>query len=634
MSSLIYRAILISCSTGLSACATQTYPGPELSNDQIATVSLSSPSISWLPPFWIFPLNLATRLDEDWKHTVDYKIEVDRQELTRFNSISLLPGPHHASAQYTESNTALIGGKSCTSSDSRYIREDRNESCTRTTVCKGLFKFTEREHNCALDFSAAAGSAYQLLVTGSTANEIKLSLRDTDARQADRGNVCHWTPYHSHDEYITDTATSDCSTKARPPERPTPDIHVRHEDRHLGRDRPHPERIPDTIHGHPYQHVNRPHPGVGEEPGIPHKHDAGLYDEHHAATDHSDVGNALPRPTGKHKHPVEARLDNQEPASPSTFGADTQKEAITHTDTGHHPSGDHAKVRDINVHPPILNKETTAISDSDNSAGTGKIAAPTTPSASDSSSQTPIGTTTAKKPPIPDAAPNTRDPANAATLSTGSQAPALTDSLSVKDTALPATYHRDLNSADSHSPPLQTILESKDRLSPSSGTSPERDSTTPSSSPEPSPINPATTPGIGDAPIANSSSFTSSPSRSDTSADPIPASAPSSSSSTPTNTFSSSGSSTPASEPVPHSSYSSAPVPPSVPSDSPSSNTSAGPAPASTSSSSPNSPPAPDNSASLGSAPNPSPAPAALEAPTMPPSPKAAAPTSVPDSAP
>ncbi|WP_446808294.1 hypothetical protein ACH50O_13415 [Methylomonas sp. 2BW1-5-20] len=40
MSSLIYRAILISCSTGLSACATQTYPGPELSNDQIATVSL------------------------------------------------------------------------------------------------------------------------------------------------------------------------------------------------------------------------------------------------------------------------------------------------------------------------------------------------------------------------------------------------------------------------------------------------------------------------------------------------------------------------------------------------------------------------------------------------------------------
>lgn len=336
MSTILTRAILIACSTGLTACATQGYPGPQLPDDQTAKVSLAAPSISWLPPFWIFPLNLLPRLDEDWKNTVDYKIHLNQQELNRFDSISLLPGRHNVSAQYVRRNVELIGGKNCTSSDSKYVKDDRSESCTRTTSCKGLFKITEQEHNCSLAFRAAAGGVYKLAVITPAVGEIRLSLRDTAARQSDQWNTCYWTPDRSHEEYLTDTVTSDCSIRSAPPKQPVPDSrHLLAPDKPNALEHCDHEKLPDR---HPQPRVERP--------DAAHKH-------HHRPfnpQERCDMADGKPRiypRKGKHEHPRKIAIDIQNETSPIGFDVNTGEHPVPGGEKGPRPDKDRVETPKI-----------------------------------------------------------------------------------------------------------------------------------------------------------------------------------------------------------------------------------------------------------------------------------------------
>ncbi len=560
MSSFLYRAILISCSTGLTACATQGYPGPQLPDDQTAKVSLASPSIAWLPPFWVFPLNLLPRLDEDWKNTVDYNIDVDGQELNRFDLISLLPGPHHASAQYTVINSDLIGSKTCTSSDSKYAREDRSESCTRTTTCKGLFKFTEREHKCSLDFSAEAGEAYELAVTNPAEGEIRLSLRDISARQPDLSNACYWTPDRSHDEYVTDTATSDCSIKTEPPTQPVPDILVERDDkRHVHEPRDHDSEPGSHPHSHP--HIDHPHPLL-EAPGISHKHEDRPFNRHErhdhrdTASDRSDSWGNHPRKPGKHEHPGNTDIIKQEDASPTSFEVNNLQDTVPGSENGRHPDKDLSKMPYRNMQSQTLNSETASRQNQNDGIGASATnTLESMPSASNSASKS---LKTEKSPssdidpnanssPIPSSesnigpnpyslkasdskitesnAPNkdnTSGPVNTAPVEPNRQsvpaASVQSDSLSVKDIAAPAPSHGNSDLSDSNLPSAETGVEPPVNVSSPSDNLPGQ---SPSTSPAPA-IKSIPSADSKSNSTSTSSSFGSSSANSNTTSRPVP----------------------------------------------------------------------------------------------------------------
>ncbi|WP_152428840.1 hypothetical protein [Methylomonas sp. MK1] len=615
--------------------------------EQIAKVSLAAPSIAWLPPFWVFPLNLLPRLDENWKNTVDYKIDVDQQTLNRFNSIYLLPGLHHASAQYAVSYAELIGSKTCTSSDSKFVNEDRSESCTRTTTCKGLFKFTEREHKCSLAFSALAGNRYELAVTNPAEGEIRLSLRDSNALQSDQWNSCHWTPDRSHDEYRTDTVTSDCSIKTGGPKPSVPGTHVERDDKrhvHEGRD-----RGPDS-HPHPRPHIEHPH-SLLELPSIPHKHEDRPFrphDQRDTATDKSDGLGNHPRKPGKHKHPGETDIDKQEGASPNSFEVNIHQDTVPDSENGRRPNKDRSKMSDSNTQSQTLNSE--AVSKQDQNGGTrdGATDKPESiPPASESSSKTPKTETGTEKLPgsgidpnansasspssesIPEPAPYSPEASDAKISRGGASnkdntspstdttpvdknrqfvpsASVQSDPSNENKAAAPAPSHGNSDSSNSISPSVTTAVE------------PPISAPRPVSSPDRSPST-SSTPTIDSLPSTDSSSsststsFSGSSAHSNTSSGPISEPAPAS---------------------TPNPSYSSVPVSSPSANDSPSlgntsSSSASGPAPISISNSSfsaasSSSASSSSNDVSTSSSPSPTvaPAPAPVTAPSPTPIPE------------
>lgn len=200
------RSLLLSCCLGLSSCATQGYPGSELSPEQTANVSLPAPFIALLPLFWIFPLNLVARLADDWHETVNYDIQVDNIELNRFISASVLSGKHQTYATRHFSSATLIGSENCSSYDTRSKDKNGKETCTRTSSCVGEYRVAEWQHFCSLTFKADAGHRYLLLVN----HEKKFMVRDAENPQMDQSGDCHWSDYHYHNETRSNSGTSNC----------------------------------------------------------------------------------------------------------------------------------------------------------------------------------------------------------------------------------------------------------------------------------------------------------------------------------------------------------------------------------------------------------------------------------------
>jgi len=71
----------------LSACSIKNYNGPEMPEDQVATIELKRPAMSIVPLFWIFPLNLLTWYAEDWEET-SWTDQITVKKTIRLNSRS------------------------------------------------------------------------------------------------------------------------------------------------------------------------------------------------------------------------------------------------------------------------------------------------------------------------------------------------------------------------------------------------------------------------------------------------------------------------------------------------------------------------------------------------------------------
>ncbi len=662
MSTILTRAILIACSTGLTACATQGYPGPQLPDDQTAKVSLAAPSLAWLPPFWIFPLNLLPRLDEDWKNTVDYKIHLNQQELNRFDSISLLPGRHNVSAQYVRRNVELIGGKTCTSSDSKYVKDDRSESCTRTTSCKGLFKITEQEHNCSLAFRAAAGGVYKLAVNTPAVGEIRLSLRDTAARQSDQWNACYWTPDRSHEEYLTDTVTSDCSIRSAPPKPPIPDNHLQAPDKPHALEHCDHEKLPD----------HHPQPRV-ERPDTPNKH----HDRPFNPQERCDMADGKPRiypRKGKHEHPGKIAIDMQQETSPIGFDVNIGEHPVPGGEKGPRPDKGRAGTPKITAPLESANGEPTSKETRNDEVSTeATTRTETIPSASNSSAKGPKTKTETEIEKLPPAGidPNgnqTPSPSNPAadpySLKTGDSSstasdlsskdntsssvnPAPTnniqtnpstsvpaDSLSAKEIATPTPSHGDSDQSSTNLPSVEKAIVPPVSAQPTSADQVPSDISTRA-------IDSKSTADSASNSTATSASFGSSAVNSNTTANPVlepattsssnysvaPAATPVASGDSSGGSIGSSSTSEPTPASAPSSSYSSAPASsPSANSGSSTAGTSSSTASESAPSAKPSSSSSSSENSSLSSNDSPSatgPAPAPTPTPTPTPAPAA-----------
>jgi hypothetical protein len=75
----------------LSGCSVKRYEGPELPDNQLATISLKAPIASLIPIFWILPFNAFLGFSEDWVETRDADITVNAESLNRFKKIKILP---------------------------------------------------------------------------------------------------------------------------------------------------------------------------------------------------------------------------------------------------------------------------------------------------------------------------------------------------------------------------------------------------------------------------------------------------------------------------------------------------------------------------------------------------------------
>ncbi len=78
----------------VTGCASLLHKKPNSPSTQSATVTLKAPTISKIPLFWIFPLNMLTWFSEDWYETSQHYVDIKVNDvtLTRFNQAVFNPG--------------------------------------------------------------------------------------------------------------------------------------------------------------------------------------------------------------------------------------------------------------------------------------------------------------------------------------------------------------------------------------------------------------------------------------------------------------------------------------------------------------------------------------------------------------
>lgn len=190
---LLRRALFISCMIVLPACTIKAYPGPELPDNRLSTVSQPpDPVLSWLPLFWFAPFDLL--LPEDWKASRHARFTVDDWILGRFETLSLLPGRHAARARrITTTDKAYLGSGRCHRPTVSFSKDkDGKTTCTRTTTCYDSFRVTREELECIMDFRTDAGRAYEIHI----AADDSLVVTDADSGRIESAEDCFWSePY-------------------------------------------------------------------------------------------------------------------------------------------------------------------------------------------------------------------------------------------------------------------------------------------------------------------------------------------------------------------------------------------------------------------------------------------------------
>lgn len=180
---LHYAALV--CSICLTACSAKGYRGPELPDNQVATIELKAPALSKVPLFWVFPLNMLLWFSEDWNETswgpnifVGY-IELDdpdagtwdvnasnKVKLDRFSKVYVRPGTRSVRTMESAIVEKKVAGDTTYQTGSceckeQEINNQKQKVCEKKTSSSTPYFITERDTTCTLVFHAFAGQTYQ-----------------------------------------------------------------------------------------------------------------------------------------------------------------------------------------------------------------------------------------------------------------------------------------------------------------------------------------------------------------------------------------------------------------------------------------------------------------------------------------
>jgi len=204
----------------LSACSVKNYNGPEMPEDQVATIELKRPVMSLVPLFWVFPLNMLTWYAEDWRETSwTDKIILEAQEgdesakkisLDRFVTVSARPGLQSAeSFNHEQVGEETTGSESCTSEirscQKKGDKDNQKTGCETVTTCRTPTLVTVHDWICHLDFEAKAGRHYELFI-----REGSLMLNEPNSLTIETGK-CYWGPDRSYQSENVRTSTGSCT---------------------------------------------------------------------------------------------------------------------------------------------------------------------------------------------------------------------------------------------------------------------------------------------------------------------------------------------------------------------------------------------------------------------------------------
>ena len=216
----LYRSALLVCALHLPACATKGYSGPDLPDEQLATVSLKAPVASLIPLFWIFPLNMLTWFSEDWYET-SWNSDViavsglthekgdafeflkgntpNKIVLNRFKTVYLRPGQYQIGTENeVVINSTKIGSESCFVGSCTCTTDDKkNKTCSNVTTCSTPYRVRAHRFICQISIDAKAGEHYEAFI-----RDRHIMANKPNSLQPDQ-ETCFWGADYSYETSIT-----------------------------------------------------------------------------------------------------------------------------------------------------------------------------------------------------------------------------------------------------------------------------------------------------------------------------------------------------------------------------------------------------------------------------------------------
>lgn len=216
MLKVIRNGLLLMYCLTLAACVTKAYQGAELPDEQLATVSLKTPTAALIPIFWLPFLNMLTWLDSDWNETTWGAFKVNNIGVNRFTTLAITPGKFSVTADTTKiidqeqtgSESCNYGSCVCTKSDDSNQKDksrNKDKVCERSITCTINLKVSARDNHCTLAANAEAGKHYEVFLR----NNI-LMLEDTKSQQLTPG-TCEIGPIYNYDTTESTTRTEPCA---------------------------------------------------------------------------------------------------------------------------------------------------------------------------------------------------------------------------------------------------------------------------------------------------------------------------------------------------------------------------------------------------------------------------------------
>lgn len=162
---LIWLSLI--CAVG---CTTvNSYSGPDLPDDKVATISMKAPPTAYVPIFWMFPLNMLNWLADDWFETswTSATITVNNIQLDRFTSVKVLPGTGTVKLNQSFFIDQRSDGPTRCSPDSCKCTETQVNGTTKRECeqkCETPMATITHERHCEISLDTDRGQKYEAFI--------------------------------------------------------------------------------------------------------------------------------------------------------------------------------------------------------------------------------------------------------------------------------------------------------------------------------------------------------------------------------------------------------------------------------------------------------------------------------------